>query len=44
MINLFRDINVNTIYYKYGQIEASLAHTIPMIVFFFERKEYDRRT
>jgi hypothetical protein len=40
--NLFRDINANTIYYKFGQSWDCLTGTIPIIAFFLGQKEYFR--
>ena len=40
MINLLRDINTNTIYYKIGQTWAYLTGMDPIIAFFYGRREY----
>jgi hypothetical protein len=40
IINLFRDINVNTIYYKFDQTWVSLTGTHPIIASFGGRREH----
>ena len=40
MINLLRDINTNTIYYKIGQTWAYLTGMDPIIIFFYGRMKY----
>jgi hypothetical protein len=39
-INLFRDINANTIYYKLGQTWTQLTGTDTTIALFYRQKEY----
>ena len=39
-MNLFEDINANTIYYQFGQSWAQLTGTDAIITFFCGRREY----
>jgi hypothetical protein len=39
-MNLFEDINVNTIHYKFDQNWINLTDTDPIVAFFYGRIEY----
>ena len=43
IINLFENININTIYYKLGQSYTNLTGTLPIITFFYGWREYSLR-